>query len=233
MGPAIGAAIAGGGFDMLGKGIDTYNQGQMNKWNAEQARVQREFQREMSNTAYQRAMADMKAAGLNPMLAYSQGPASTPTGAMAEAVPAPKFGDMGTKIASTAMNYKSIEQAGKKIDADVLQAAESIRTQQSQQKLNVKQGEKAAAEAYESGVRATKLAADTSLIDQKTTLAKLQEVIARYHQDAEKLEGKKRYMDASAETEPVIWSVDQILKRILPATSALKNVSPLLRRFGK
>lgn len=48
-----------------------------------EAQRNRDFQRMMSDTSYQRAVNDMRAAGINPMLAFAQGGSSTPSGSMA------------------------------------------------------------------------------------------------------------------------------------------------------
>lgn len=49
-------------------------------YNSTEALANREWQEHMSNTAYQRAVEDMKKAGLNPILAFANGGASTPGG---------------------------------------------------------------------------------------------------------------------------------------------------------
>lgn len=63
------------------------NQAQISReFNANQAQISRDFTREMSNTAYSRAVADLKKIGLNPYSILS--PASTPNSAVASSSPA-------------------------------------------------------------------------------------------------------------------------------------------------
>lgn len=75
----FGEIIAAG----IGAAAGIFGQERANDANREMAERQMQFQERMSSTAYQRATADMKAAGINPMVAYSKGGASSPGGASA------------------------------------------------------------------------------------------------------------------------------------------------------
>lgn len=93
---ALGAIGAVGGMasSAIQGGFNLYSQYKQNQFNAQQAQIDREFQsleaqknrdwqEQMSNTAYQRGVADMEKAGINPAMAMANGGATTPSGATA------------------------------------------------------------------------------------------------------------------------------------------------------
>lgn len=87
-------------------------------WGGEQVQTQMDFQERMANTAYQRAMADMRKAGLNPILAYQQGGASAPMGG---AGPAPAATSSGGSA-----GMASATSSGSARGANVLNDKEAI-----------------------------------------------------------------------------------------------------------
>lgn len=91
---AAGAAIAGG---VLG-----------NRAAAREASKARDFTADQYARRYRITMADMRQAGLNPMLAYSQGVGSSPTGAMAQQ------GDFGGGAAGNIIAQAKIRESQKR-----------------------------------------------------------------------------------------------------------------------
>lgn len=120
---------------------------------------QMQFQEDMSNTAYQRATTDMKASGLNPMLAYSQGGASTPSGSAA-----PVTNELGAAASggmAAAQSIMAVKQADANIDytrAQEVQAGAVARantaTAQQVELQTAAAVEKLRAEARSAGYRA-------------------------------------------------------------------------------
>lgn len=116
--PAIGAVASGiAGF---------FGARSQNKTNQAEAAKNRAFQERMRNTAWQAGVEDMRAAGLNPALAYGAGPAASPGGATAAAA---------ENTVSSALQAAQMQKGLKLMDQQIRKTAAEADTATAEERL--------------------------------------------------------------------------------------------------
>ena len=187
---AIGSALSMGGDILAYKG-----QKDTNEMNQDIAREQMAFQERMANnamdfsermssTSYQRAMEDMKSSGLNPILAYQQGGASTPIGQSAQ----------GAAIA--AQNPSAVFSGTSNRLAGMVSTAADVSLKGEQQNMYYHMGRQAATQAGVNQITSDRIAEEIAKIGSEIEQIKAntqgiefenveREILAEFYQSAE------------------------------------------------
>lgn len=174
-----GTGVFGGLLGSAGQSATNANQMAMQmqaeQFNAEQASIQRQWQTDMSNTAYRRAMGDMKAAGLNPILAANLGGASTPGGATASISGMSSLGNPGAAMQAGLTSAGQAMATAANTKAAMTQAdkdKEAAKLNQEQQDLTRKQVDKT--------IQETRTSKSAEGLNDAAAIAKVGEAAANY-----------------------------------------------------
>lgn len=144
---SFAAPVIGAGADIWSANKMASGQQEANATNLESAREQMRFQEHMSSTSHQREVADLRAAGLNPVLSANSG-ASTPVGA-------------SQSVDNAAVDVRGIVPKGLDSAVNLMKMNKEFEQADSSISLNYAAGDRESANAKVARNSALKIAQDT------------------------------------------------------------------------
>lgn len=189
---AVFGQVASSAMDLAGTILDAKKQEDIKDAQIHEADIARQESERMSNTAYQRARADMEAAGFNPMLAFQQGGASTPVFSAPSISGKTNYSGLGSSAYQRSLDTRSVQQ--------------NIATSKSQEELNSAQALKAKQEA--------------DLAKENTKRANLENQVVEAETPYKKSVGQFKSEQTSSGigrgTEQFRWNLSEWVKSALP-----------------
>lgn len=202
-------------------GINYYNQQQQNEFNAKQAELNRKFEENMSNTAFQRQAQDMALAGVNPIASADMGGASTPSGSTATGT-TPYYADPLT-IANTALTQAQVNN----IEADTeLKGKQSGKTEEEIKGMRIEnqyKDELKRLEILTQQIGNQKVKAETDKIFQE--VRKMETELRKMDEEINVLKAEGKIKEAEAKTRTRNRRAYAILEMAESATRSIGNIA--------
>jgi len=229
------AAALTGGITSLAGGLLT-NKAQMDQaqsamnFSAAQTQQQMDFQERMRATQYQTAVKDIIAAGLNPMLAYSQGGAGTPSGGAAVGQQA-TLRNPSEGLASSASMIANIKADLDKKEAETVESISRTGVNDEQRKLISAQTYLAILEAPNVSQKLKNLISEELLNQARTTATSAQETATRLDTmirtlgDLPEAKVRGKYAETAGIISPMLKDIGQATSSAASGAAAIRGVS--------